>query len=138
MIYAFECTVKDAPWGWAPTVINSTTASKAKVEYWRDVTDSWPDVPFIDVRVRKVGGPHTSEQFVRNAHYRGMPEVKCGQRVRVKSSAGDSLGYIVGHNSSANFNVLFDEGRLAGGTYNVHPSEIILADSIGAHERKAP
>jgi hypothetical protein len=36
---------------------------------------------------------------------------------------------IVGHNSSANFDVLFDDDspRYAGNTLNVHPSEIKLA-----------
>jgi len=119
-IFAFECSVKDAPWG--PSIINSTTSGKAKCEYFRDVTDPWPDVRFIDIRVRKVGAAHTSEGFVRNVKYRGMPDVKCGQRVKVNGNSG----WIVGHNSSANFDVLFDSGKWAGCTLNVHPSEITL------------
>jgi hypothetical protein len=125
-IFAFECSVKDAPWG--PTVINSTTAGKAKHEYFRDASDPWPDVRFIDIRVRKVGGPRTTEAFVRNAKYRGMPDVKCGQRVTVNGN----FGWIVGHNSSANFDVLFDTGKWAGATLNVHPSEIVLVDDRAA------
>jgi hypothetical protein len=125
-IFAFECTVKDAPWG--PTVINSTTAGKAKQQYHRDVSDPWPDVRFIDIRVRKIGGPRTTDAFVRNATYRGMPDVKCGQRVKVNGN----FGWIVGHNSSANFDVLFDSGKWAGATLNVHPSEIVLVDDRAA------
>lgn len=121
-IYAFACTVKGADW--PHTIINTTTAGKAKKRYHNDVTDCWPDVKFTDIRVRKLGGPHTSERFIANAKYRGMPDVRCGQRVKV----GESFGWIVGHNSSCNFNVLFDEGRLAGGTYNVHPSEVTLIE----------
>jgi hypothetical protein len=125
-IYAFECSVKDAPWG--PTIINSTTAGKAKRQYHRDVSDPWPDVRFIDIRVRKVGAPQTSDAFIRNAKYRGMPDVKCGQRVKVSGN----FGWIVGHNSSANFDVLFDSGKWAGATLNVHPSEIALVEQAAA------
>jgi hypothetical protein len=127
-VFAFECSVKDAPWG--PSIINSTTAGKAKREYHRDVSDPWPDVRFIDIRVRKIGAAHTSEGFVRNAKYRGMPDVKCGQRVSVNGSEG----WIVGHNSSANFDVLFDTGRLSGCTCNVHPSEIKLVAEVNGNQ----
>jgi hypothetical protein len=53
-----------------------------------------------------------------------MPEVECGQRVRV----GISRGVIVGHNESANFNVLFDDDdpRYPGLTLNVHPCDVDL------------
>lgn len=119
-IFAFECRHKDDEW--RGSIINSISAGQAKSDYWRDVLDVWPDVKFTDIRVRKLGPAHTSDAFVRNARYRGMPDVKCGQRVRV----GDSEGWIVGHNSSANFDVLFDTGRLKGGPFNVHPMEIKL------------
>jgi hypothetical protein len=51
-----------------------------------------------------------------------MPDVRCGQRVRV----GKHVGVIVGHNSSANFNVLFGEGEYKGKTLNVHPAEVVV------------
>lgn len=127
-IFAFECRHKDGDWG--GTIINSTSAGRAKSDYLLDVRDVWPDVEYTDIRVRKLGGPHTSDGFVRNARYRGLPEVKCGQRVQV----GDSTGWIVGHNSSANFDVLFDSGRLKGGPYNVHPCEIKLLEARPATE----
>lgn len=52
-----------------------------------------------------------------------MPDVRCGQRVRV----GDAEGTIVGHNDSANFDVLFDAGsRYGANVLNVHPGEMTL------------
>jgi hypothetical protein len=128
MIFAFKCSVAGTDWD---QIVNHTTNGKAKSEYHRQVSDVWPDVKFTDIRAYKLGPAHTSERFVDNANYRGMPDVKCGQRVRV----GESRGYIVGHNSSANFNVLFDEDdkRWPGTTLNVHPTEIVLitADAGG-------
>ena len=114
-VFAFACRVAWAP-QWGETIYNAASAGKAKLEHWRAVDDAWPGTKFTDVRARKIGAPHTSEAFRRNAQYRGMPDIKCGDRVLV----GDRVGVVVGHNSSANFDVLFDSGwRL-----NVHPSEI--------------
>jgi predicted short-subunit dehydrogenase-like oxidoreductase (DUF2520 family) len=43
---------------------------------------------------------------------------------------GESIGTIVGHNSSANFDVLFDYGGKYGGlTLSVHPSEMTVIDA---------
>lgn len=119
-IFAFECRHKAHDQG---SIINATSRGKALYQYFLDVSDCWPDVKFTDLRVRKVGGPHTSEQFAWNAKYRGMPNVRCGQRVKV----GNAFGTIVGHNSSANFDVLFDEGgEYSGLTLNCHPAGVEL------------
>jgi hypothetical protein len=124
-VFAFKVSVKGTDW---TKIINARTAGKAKYQYWLDVTDCWPDVPITAMRARKynAGRPYTSPEFERNAKYRGMPEIKCGQRVKV----GNSLGIIVGHNSSANFDVLFDDDapKYGGQTLNVHPQEIELID----------
>lgn len=117
-IYAFECFPKDKP-EWS-SIINHSSRGKAKTEYWSRVNESW-DIPFTEIRARKVGGPQTSEDFARNAEYRGLPNIKCGQRVKV----GANCGAIVGHNSSANFRVLFDEdSKYKGSILSVHPSGI--------------
>jgi hypothetical protein len=118
-IYAFACRTTWAP-EWGETIYNRATAGQAKADHFHEVRDAWCHTKFTDIRVRKVGAPHTSERFIDNAKYRGMPDVRCGQRVKV----GDSFGTIVGHNSSANFDVLFDEGKYSGLTLNVHPSEV--------------
>lgn len=108
---------------WAKT-INARSAGKAKGEYHRDLTESWPDVLFTKIRARKIGKPVTSERFRANAKYRGMPDVECGQRVTVNGNAGT----ITGHNSSANFEVLFDDDapNYAGLKLNVHPQDVVL------------
>ena len=72
--------------------------------------------------VAKSVRPETSERFRANAAYRGMPHIQCGQRVKV----GEAHGVIVGHNESANFDVLFDPDspRYANLRLNVHPASI--------------
>jgi hypothetical protein len=122
-IRAFEVSVIGTDW---MKIINAVTAGKAKYQYWLAVTDAWPDVPITAMRARlyNSGRPYTSPEFERNAAYRGMSEVKCGQRVRV----GANEGVIVGHNSSANFDVLFDDDapKYPGMRLNVHPQEMEL------------
>lgn len=123
-IFAFEVSVKGTDW---TQIVNARTPGKAKRQYHSSVIDAWPDVPFTAMRCRKIGRPHTSERFRHNARYRGMPDVQCGQRVTVSGNAGT----IVGHNESANFNVLFDDDaeNYAGLTLNVHPQDIILQNA---------
>lgn len=129
-VFAFECGVV----GQAPTrTMNHRSAGKAKAAYLRDVRDCWPDVEFIDLYARKVGEPRTSDAFTRNAEYRGMPGLRCGQRVEVNTPGQDrpATGAIVGHNGSANFDVLFDDDspRFAGMVLNVHPGDIKLINT---------
>lgn len=123
--YAFRVWVADRPE--FERIINARSAGKAKREYLDSIRDAGRDYGFTDLRVRKLGQPHTSERFRNNARYRGMPDVECGQRVRV----GDGVGVIVGHNSSANFDVLFDDesSKYAGLTLNVHPQEVELLNA---------
>ena len=117
--YAFECFPKGRE-EWK-TVINARSRGKAKSQYYRSVTESW-EIDYRDIRSRKIGNPTTSESFIHNAKYRGMPDVRCGQPVKVL----ENKGIIVGHNASANFNVLFDDDspHYAGLTLNVHPNDI--------------
>lgn len=119
-VFAFEVTVKEKP-EWA-RVINARTAGQAKSEYYSELLDAWPDVLWTSLRCRKIGNPQTSERFRANAAYRGMPSVRCGQSVKV----GRARGVIVGHNCSANFDVLFDPDspQYANLRLNVHPSSI--------------
>lgn len=119
-LFSFEVSVKGTDW---TRIVNARTSGQAKSDYHRDLSDPWPDIPFTALRCRKIGAPHTSKQFVRNAEYRGLPNVKCGQRVKV----GNEFGVIVGHNSSANFNVMFDnDSKYRGKTLNRHPGGIEL------------
>jgi hypothetical protein len=130
-IYAFACRVSWAP-EWGESIINASSAGLAKKLHFYSVHDAWDNCKFTDIRVRKVGAPQTSERFKHNAKYRGMPDVRCGQRVMV----GKALGTIVGHNSSANFDVEFDADAVEfkGLRLNVHPMEIILVAAQGEGE----
>jgi len=94
------------------------------VKHFRRVQDAWPEnCRFTDVRVRKRGSPHMSEEFMRTARHRGLPHVRCGDRVRVNGATGA----IVGHDACANFEVIFDEGsRYAGKTRSCHPTQLEL------------
>lgn len=118
-VFAFACSIAGRFDG-HETIYNCTSRGQAKHMHYLNVSDPWPDVRYIDVRARKIGAPHTSADFVRNAAYRGMPYVQCGVSVKV----GDQDGVIVGHNASANFDVLFHTGKHKGIVMNVHPSEV--------------
>lgn len=109
---------------------NARTAGQAKMDFMRMLDGCCGKLPWTKLRVKKIGGPKTSEQFVRNAVYRGLPEVRCGDPVRV----GEAHGIIVGHNASANFDVLFDgdSPEYAGMRLNVHPSECVFATEVPA------
>lgn len=115
-LFSWEVSVKGTDW---TKIVNANTSGQAKSEYHRDVLDAWPDVHYTAMRCRKLGAPHTSEQFLSVARHRGLPQLRCGQRVKV----GQARGVIVGHNASANFNVLFDEDspKYAGLKLNCHP-----------------
>ncbi len=129
--FAWECNVRGKEW---QRTVNHLTAGKARYEYLLDLRDSWPDATFADITVRKVGPAHTSDAFRRTATYRGRTELACGSRVEVVSGSQRALGVIVGHNDSANFDVLFDEDTyFKGGIGNVHPSEIRLVRDNECH-----
>lgn len=118
-IFSFECRVTGDEHG---SIINERSAGRARYQYWLDVRDCCPDLRLIDIRVRKLGAPVSSNGFLRTAAYRGLPGLRCGDRVRV----GAATGVIVANNSSANFDVLFDEGEHAGLRMNVHPAEMVI------------
>lgn len=117
-VYAFSCFPVRHP-EWART-INAETASKARYSYWRDVSEPWPDIPYTAIRSRKVGAPQSNDMFLHVAELRGLPNVRCGDRVK----AGDSEGVIVGCGGGANFDVLFDSGEYAGRQYIIHPANL--------------
>lgn len=110
---AFACRLRGSD---HETILNRATAGQAKADYFRDVSEI--GCRYTDIRVRRLGGPVTTADLVRTATYRGVPFVRAGMRVKV----GDDFGRIVGHNDSANFNVLFETGKWAGQTLNCHPN----------------
>ena len=118
-LFAFACRHKDRP-EWKETIYNAETASKARYQYWLDVTEPYPAIRLIDLRVRKLGPAHSSEDFKRCAAYRGLPDLRCGHRVKTRCGTG----IVVGHNHSANFNILFEDGDYTGRTLSLHPTEL--------------
>ena len=123
-VFAFSVNVKGRNWD---SVINHRTAGKAKAEYLRSVQDSWPDVQFTDITCHKIGErPETNESFIRTAEYRGLPTLRCGSHVVV----GTATGVIIGHDSSANFRVLFDDDspQYQGLILSVHPQEMKIME----------
>ncbi len=122
-IRAFACRVAGSS---HETVINELSSGRAKSEFMRHL--DMDTIPFTDVRVRTLGQPVTTEGINRVAKYRGVPFVKAGMRCQV----GESGGSIVGHNASANFDVLFEDGPYKGQTLNCHPLwEIAYYDTDG-------
>ena len=101
---------------WTRDVL-ALSPGRAKAEYWREVSDAWPDVRYTDITSRR-GVRWVDERFDRVAAYRGVDFAKIGMRVEVDGQPG----VLVGSNSSANFNVLFTGGKFRGQTLNCHPN----------------
>lgn len=122
-VFSFYVTVKTHPdWG---MTINARTPGEAKAEYFRDLRESWPDIPYTALRCQRIGAAESSERFIHNAEYRGLPNARCGDRVMV----GENGGAIVSHDASANFIVLFDDdSKYRGQRLSVHPSELKLVE----------
>ena len=97
------------------TVIHARTSGDAKSRFWRRLDC---DFRYTDIRCRCVGAPVTTPDIERTAKYRGVEFVRAGMAVIVDGVTG----VIVGQNSSANWDVLFDEGTKWGGqVLNCHP-----------------
>lgn len=103
---------------------------QAKSIYLRYVSDVWDDVKYTDIRCRCIGKPVTSSNFKRNAEYRSIPFAYVGMVVEIDITKQDELvpsqrkrrfGWIVGHNSSANLDVMFKVGNRLW-TDNCHPA----------------
>jgi|GEM_PF-1605170 len=114
---AFACRLKNSETDWGKASgYNARSEEHAKRRYLSRVSDLYPDTKYEDVECREIGEPVTSEEFLRTARMRQLPEwVRCGTRVLSNRQGG----VIVGHNDSANLDVLLDTGRVG----NVHPGE---------------
>lgn len=110
-----------------PFVINARSRGHAKARALRRIGDCLPDLRYTDLRVTLYNKTTiTTHDFKRTAAYRGFPDLRCGQRVRV----GQNIGTVIDHTSSATFLVLFDDDapRYAGMSLSVHPDEMELID----------
>ena len=124
---SFACSRAKYP-AWGVSHYNTLSASAAKVRHFHALRESFPEARFTDLRVRQAGPAHSSEEFIRCALRRGLPTLRCGDVV----VSGGARGLVVGHNSSANFDILFLEGPHARLTLNVHPSGFSAVTSTPA------
>lgn len=105
-------------------VIYATSAGKAKYERLLDLWEEWGrdgswngrPISFAVLTCRQLGDVQPLSLH-RTAVYRGLPFVRAGAPIEV----GGDRGVIVGSNSSANFDVLFTEGKHKGTVLNCHP-----------------
>lgn len=118
-VYAFEVWIPNAPWGDVRQIINERTLGQAKVKYWRDVADAWPSIPYTAVRGRRIGPPQSLPEFLLGVAYRGIPDVRCGDRVTWKNASGVIVGFGGG---GAWLEVVADEGWRG----YLHPAECVI------------
>jgi len=107
----YECSLDRKHW----TQLNATSPGDAKSQFLRYLDGGWH---YTMILCHVLGRPHTSEEFKRNAKYRGIDFAYCGMVIDVNGKKG----VITGHNDSANLNVLFTEGKYKGQTLNCHPN----------------
>lgn len=114
--------------------INAFSGAKARWKYAARLKDAgWPVIWKL-LRCRSLGGPQSSKEFVRVASMRGLPNVRCGDRITLINGA---RGVITGHHD-AYFEVEFDRDSpgYAGTRGNVHPGECVIeTQSVGAASR---
>lgn len=123
-IRSYSCRVRGRP-ETAGTIVNASSAGKARYRFWLDVSDALPDVKLIDIVVRSFGAPVDPKGFKENAEYRQVPFVHTGMKVKVCGR----YGRIVGHNSSANLDIEFDDGDV--GSCHPNTNEIQYFDDGG-------
>lgn len=128
-VRAYGCRLRDSK---HETIVHERSAGKAKYQFLFML--DMCDVTFTDIRCRAIGPPVTTDRIHRIAVRRGVPFVVAGMRVQVCND----FGTIVDANDSANWQVLFDDGRVM----NCHPTyEIVYfaADGTIIHDfRKEP
>jgi len=116
------------------TVVVARSAGAAKYRYWLDVSDACPDFPFTKMRARVIAGYAEPRGFRDCMEYRRVPFARVGMRVRFDDG---KEGTIVGHNSSANLDVIVDGGDEV---FNCHPAWKIsfLVDGQWRRSPQAP
>lgn len=97
-----------------PRIVNAITSGKAKSAYFRMVREPWPDLEFTQINCRKVGEPHTSEEFIQFVERQGLPFVRCGMKVEIDGSKA-----IITRKSGAYFRAYFLDHKCEG---NFHPT----------------
>jgi hypothetical protein len=110
---SFAVSTKDYPDH--EKIVIAHSAGAAKYRYWIDIRDAYPEYPFTSMRARAVGGYVEPDGFRRCVEYRQIQFAKVMMLVRLDDGRE---GRIIGHNSSANLDVIFDGGVVM----NCHPA----------------
>lgn len=97
-------------------VVAAPTAGNAKYRKWLSISDAYEDCPITSMRARLVDGYCEPPGFRRCVEYRKIPFARIGMRVQIGYGPQAREGRIVGHNDSANLDVLID-----GQVLNCHP-----------------
>lgn len=124
-IRAYECTV---PGSERPTIVNARSRGAAHYEYWLEVSDCCPDLPFTAVRVvlHGKGEPVTTDMHRRVIDYRGRPELVAGRRVTVRSGGPVKSGTVVGAgDGGALIKIQIDGEKYPG---YVHPADVFCEE----------
>lgn len=108
---SYDCSLDGKHW----TTINATSKGKAKSMFYYSLEI---DFKYTSIKCRINGYPYTSDDFKRNAKYRNIEFAYCGMAVQVEHRKG----VIIGHNSSANLDILFLDGEFKGQVINCHPN----------------
>ena len=112
-LLAYGCSLDGKNW----SSYNATSYGKAKSMFLQDLDGCCGDC-FRSIKCKKAGRPYTTDEFKRNAEYRNVEFAYCGMVIDINGRKG----VIVGHNDSANLNILFTEGEYKGKVLNCHPN----------------
>jgi len=96
---SYKCSLDGKNW----SQFNARSRGQAKAAFWHYLDC---DFDYLRIRCKVNGKIYTSDEFLRNAEYRNIPFAYCGMKVSVNGR----FGVIIGHNSSANLDILFDDG----------------------------
>lgn len=107
----YKCSLDGEHW----MSFNATSSGKAKMQFFNYLEG---DYNYLYIKCKVGGKIYTSDEFKRNAKYRNIEFAYCGMVVEVDGKKG----IIVGHNSSANLNVWFTEGKYKDQVMNCHPN----------------
>lgn len=128
MISAFEVWVKGHRGMGVHHIINAPKLGQAKYLYLLDLHELAMGFKFTDIRGRCYGPPHSSEDFLRVVRSRGMPDLRCGDRVFMKTCHG----VVVSYTSCSNIVVHMDDDspKYQNLRLNIHPSDVISTHSV--------
>lgn len=108
---SYECSLDGEHW----STYNALSRGKAKMKYYYELD---MEISYLAIKCRVNGAVFTSDDFKRNAKYRGIEFAYCGMVIKSE----EFEGVITGYNSSCNLNVLITNGNFKGQYLSFHPN----------------